>query len=118
MLSPHRRQRWRFVAIGCMAVALPLALERLGVLEPSYLFRDGMLQVLPHAVRLPELPTIAVLTISSLSSIVAPSVFVGIMRSAFDQAERRLRVHAWHLQRLVPDEALGGMQQPVSAPAA
>jgi serine/threonine-protein kinase len=111
MLSPRRGRHLLHAAIGCLVVAAPLGLEALGVLEPSYRFVGGMLQVVPHMNDMPPTLTLLVLTISALSSIAVPAVFVAHSRRALDDAERKLRVQAWHLRKLVPDEALAGDAQ-------
>jgi len=101
-LTPRKRRRALFVAAGCLAFLVPVALEWIGVLPDSYRFVDGTLTLMPHMHDLPAIPTlVAILLISTLTT-VGGAMFVGDTRDALSAAERKLHLHAWQLQQMLP----------------
>src|SRR5205823_425354 len=109
-LAMEKSRRGLFTIGGCLALALPVVLELTGVSPRSYLFHDGLITLVPHGNRFPELPTLVFLTVANLVVIAGASLFVGRVRSALTAAERRLQLQTWQLRRLVPDEARGAVE--------
>jgi serine/threonine-protein kinase len=96
--------RGRITAIGSLAVVVPALLELFGLVPPSLDFRGGALVVLPRLVDLPRHATVGFLAISSLAVIITGSLAMAPFRAELDEAQRRIRLHAWSLRQMVPDE--------------
>jgi serine/threonine-protein kinase len=103
--SGRRSLRVAVIAGSCLTMLLPFALELAGVLPPAYAFSGGAMTVLPRIASLPRLPTLVTLATGNLMFILVPGVFMGRARHALQLAEERLRLQAWQLRHLVPDEA-------------
>lgn len=113
-----RRYRWAAMAGGVLALLLPLLLERLGWIDPGWVFRGDHIAILPRAVRFPETPTLLLLGIASLGTVLFPALLVGAERDARAKAERELLLRTHHLAELVPPEAKGSAALPRRAPRA
>jgi serine/threonine-protein kinase len=107
VVTPGKNQRRTALVVGMLGLIVPVALEILGVLSPSYAFRDGGMTVLPHGTALPETPTLVLLFTITLSTIATAVLFVDRVRRSLDRAEQRLHLQAWQLRQLVPDAAKG-----------
>jgi len=96
--------RWRVVTIGLgvLYIVGPVVLEMLGVFEPSLIFRDGIITIVPNVVELRELPTLALLCVSSTTSLVIACATAGGVRAQLRKAEERLYLHDWQVRALVP----------------
>jgi eukaryotic-like serine/threonine-protein kinase len=104
-IDPSRTRRIFVVTLSCLAVIVPWALERLGVLSPSYVFALGGITIVPHAVSLPEWPSTLVMLAASLGTILACAITLGRVRRALASAEHRAHLQTWQLRQLVPDAA-------------
>ena len=103
-LTPSRRRRFGYVAVGVLAFLAPAALERLGLLAPSYLFADGAITILPRMHDLPpEASWLAIVVITTISTVGA-ALFVGKVRDALARAERKIQLHSWQLGQMVAGE--------------
>ena len=100
-----RWHRWLAVGCGCLVLLVPMALEALGILPPSYSFVNGDLVVHAHGLELREGPTTLFLGIISVAAVITGSVVVGGVRNALREAEERLYLYAWHLREFVPQAA-------------
>ncbi len=102
--ASHLSARARpFAALaGVVAVLAPVALEALGVLPPSFAFRDGNLELLPRLADLTPTPTLVLLLLGTAALVVTPAVLVGRLRDSLEAAEKKLFLHAWHLRALAP----------------
>jgi len=92
------------IAIGTLAVLVPLGLEWLDLLPRSYEFAGGSLVVLPQMHSFPEAATFSFLLYIGLAHIIGVSVMMGRMQDALRDAEQRLHMHTWQLKQLVSDE--------------
>jgi eukaryotic-like serine/threonine-protein kinase len=100
--------RRRFVlTVAVLGFVVPVALELCGVVRASYAFHGGSMNILPLNTSLPEIPTLVLLSVMTLSTIVCAVVFVDRVRRALDRAEQRLHLQAWQLRQLVPEAAKG-----------
>ena len=91
--------------LGLATVLVPLVLEWIGVLAPSYSFVAGTLVLKPRMVDLPPTATVAMLISSSVALIGATLVFfrrVGLERAAL---ERQLYLQSWQLRQMLSDDA-------------
>jgi serine/threonine-protein kinase len=100
-LDPVAWKRWVFAVVGSLAIAGPLGLEWVGAIPSSYLFRDGMMCIVPQATALPPIASISFLLLSALGSVVITTLIVARSRRELAEAEERLHRHAWHLSQLV-----------------
>src|SRR5262249_39518761 len=100
-----RSRRLAAMALGCVTLAAPVALDGLGIIPHSLEFRDAALVVLPQIAELPRVPTFVTLTLANAVVLVAASILVGRARAPRAATEERLWFHAWQLRQLVPGEA-------------
>jgi serine/threonine-protein kinase len=78
------------------------ALERLGVLHPSYLFHDGGLTILPNMVTLePTLVSIMLILFGTVP-ILLPGLLMGKITDQLRSGERRILLHSWNLRQILP----------------
>ncbi len=100
----HPRPQSRVVvsiAFGAIIV-VPLALELLGVIAPSYRFAGSVMTLVPRMVGHAEVPTLLALLLGSMGTIVVLAVAITRMRKMLSDAEQRVQLHAWQLRQLVP----------------
>jgi serine/threonine-protein kinase len=105
VIFARRSRRALSIVLGCLAVSVPLLLERLDILPRSLVFKDGGIVIVPHIVEMPETGTLLFLLLANLAAIVTGALFVARFRDALVDAERRLQFQAWQLRQLVPEEA-------------
>jgi len=102
--TPTRSSRALVIGIGVLAVFVPLALEVVGLLPPSYEFRDGVLVILPRMHDLPKWPTLIFLSYIAFGQIISISILMGRMHDARMAAMHKLHVHTWQLKQLVSED--------------
>jgi serine/threonine-protein kinase len=115
VVSAPRRMRGWLTALGGATVFVPMALELLGVVSPSYRFARGSAILAPRMLELQREWTFPFLAIATTTLVFMSGLFVWRLRNALDAAEERLVLQSWQLRRLVPKAAHGGMS---SAPPA
>ncbi|HEX7481611.1 MAG TPA: serine/threonine-protein kinase [Polyangiales bacterium] len=103
--TPSRSGRALVISIGVLAVLVPLLLESVGLLPPSYEFRDGVLVILPRMHHFPPTATIVFLSYIGLGHIISISVLMGRLHTARLRALHKLHMHTWQLKQLVSDES-------------
>lgn len=103
-LSGQPRVR-RFAAVaGCLLLTGMVALEKLGVLSPSYYFSDDRLIIAPNLAHLhPQLTEILVLGMCLLTMVIS-SFAMGRLPQQVITAELQQAVHAWQLSQLLPEQ--------------
>jgi hypothetical protein len=104
-LRANLRQRIFLMTTGTLAVALPLSLQWMGWMPPSYEFSDGIIAILPFVVEFPAIPVQLYLAGAALLVIVAPLYVIGGAIDRLVRAERHLFAQAWNLRELMPDGA-------------
>jgi serine/threonine-protein kinase len=102
--APHRRRPF-YLAAAAAAVLLPLLGEGLGLLPDSYLFVDGTIRIAPQLTELPRLPALVFLFAATITAVVVPPLLLARTRDGLRAAERRLAVHAWQMEQLLPRAA-------------
>jgi len=102
--TPTRAARALVISIGVLAVLVPMMLEGIGLLPPSYEFRDGVLVILPRMHEFPKTATIVFLSYIGLGHIISISMIMGRMHEARVAALHRLHMHTWQLKQLVSDD--------------
>ena len=105
VVHPKGRSRGVYVTLAAAIVVVPLGLERLGILPPSYTFQAGRLVVDPHLTDLPEQGTLAFLAVTAAATILVPALINARARDKLRRAQRRVIVHAWQLEQLLPEAA-------------
>jgi serine/threonine-protein kinase len=105
VVSGDRRRRLLSIALGCLAIVLPLGLELAGAVPASMVFRDGGIFIRPRLLELPRAPTLVFLVAATIGAIVTAALVVARFRDALLKSEERLYFHTWLLRQLVPDEA-------------
>jgi hypothetical protein len=104
LVSNERALRRIVLAMGAIGVVLPLALEVVGVVPPSFRFEAGTLVLLPRALPL-EPSSLLVLAIVFIATVVLGSVTLGPFRDDLDKALLESRVLAWQLRQFVPTKS-------------
>jgi serine/threonine-protein kinase len=102
--TPSRGARALVIGIGVLAVVVPLALELVGLLPPSYEFRDGYMLVLPRMHYFSPGATLLFLCYIGLGHIISISVLMGRLNEARVAAIARAHKQTWQLKQLVSDE--------------
>jgi hypothetical protein len=103
-VHPERVGRHVGAWVACLIVGVPTLLEWAGVLPASYSFAGGKMSIVPQMHELPAVPTGLLLLVASILTIATACVFVGRIRRALSEAQLRLQLTAWHLERLLPDD--------------
>jgi len=105
-LFQSTRRALIFASIASLAIVVPFGLEVAGVIDPSYVFGDGHMIVMPHALSLPEVPTLLLLLVAVLGSMFVSAYWAGLVRADINKAETQIALQTWQLRQLVP--ASGG----------
>jgi hypothetical protein len=116
LMLPHLVPRWTILLVGALTMIGPVGLEYAGVLPHSYVFDGRGLLLVPQMHDLTEARAMIALVIIHLGILLISATFVMRARGLLTAAERRLRLYAWHLGKLVPGSALDGIT-PAAAPA-
>jgi serine/threonine-protein kinase len=103
--TPTRGARALVISIGVLAVLVPMMLEGVGLLPPSYEFREGALVILPRMHEFPKSATIVFLSYIGLGHIIGISMLMGRMQEARMAAMHKLHVHTWQLKQLVSEDS-------------
>lgn len=90
---------------GLASIVVPLLLQLLGVVPPSYRFDADGMHLIPRVTELPAVATTFFLALTSLTTIVMPVVLVLRMQRFLRELEEKTFLHAWTLRNLVPDSA-------------
>jgi serine/threonine-protein kinase len=115
--SAARSRRTWAVAAGCLAFAVPFALEVSGALPPSLAFDHGALVTLPQIASFPPVPSLVFLFLTNIAVIVTASILVARSRDALHATQERLYFHTWQLRQFVPGDAYGAATPSIAPPA-
>ncbi len=102
--APMRRRAF-YLAAAAASVVLPLLAELIGWLPDSYMFVDGHIIIAPHLTELPQTASLLFLFAATVTAIVVPPLLLARTRDGLRVAERRLAVHAWQMEQLLPRAA-------------
>jgi serine/threonine-protein kinase len=103
IVRSERRERPALAALGVLATLVPLLLELVGLVPRSFGFEGGNLVLYPRAFHFPPLGTTLALVYTNVSFCIVGAVLLGGLRDALTAAERKLFLHAWHLQKLATE---------------
>jgi serine/threonine-protein kinase len=98
----RRSERPWMLVMGVCTVAVPLALELIGVLPPSMQFGPDAIVLLPRLSDFPPTLSLVFLVGVSVLGILLPTTLVGRLGDALRAAERRLVLQKWQLSLLSP----------------
>jgi eukaryotic-like serine/threonine-protein kinase len=98
-------RRLGYLAAAAAVVVVPLALELLGILPPSYRFEGGHVILDPHLTSLPQTATLVFLVTATVAAIVVPPLLLSRTRDSLRRAERDLSIHTWQMEQLLPADA-------------
>jgi serine/threonine-protein kinase len=93
---------WRVVVAGLAALALPIALERLGVVAPTWWVDHGDVIVRSAALDFDTAAAAWMIVLCNVGCIVVVTLFTREIAAQRRDAQRKLEVHAWHLRQLLP----------------
>ena len=93
---------WVPIGLGCLAVLVPVGLELVGVLAPSYRFSGGTIEILPRMIAFPGRATELLLLGLTLTVVVMPALYTLRQQRVLFGAQERLHMQAWQLKRLLP----------------
>jgi serine/threonine-protein kinase len=99
---PRSQPVWTSIVAAWAAVFVPVALELLGALAPSYEMLGDRVCVASHAVLFPTVPTLVHMCVVTALVIAAVCAYTGRMRDRLVAAEERLRIQAWQLRQILP----------------
>jgi len=93
---------WVPVSLILLGWLLPIALEQLNMVAPTWEVVNGALISTSHGVEIGGNSTIALVLGSSLTMMVIAGVLAGVMSRGRFEAQRQLMAQAWHLRQLLP----------------
>ena len=100
-LAP-KSERSLIIAVGLVPFLLPLMLELCGLVPASFEFAEGAITLMPRVLSFTPGSTFVFLAITSVFSVVLPTLLSGRLRDALQAAERRTLVQKWQFQQMTP----------------
>src|SRR5262249_5140876 len=107
-IRANRATRRGILAFGLATVFVPIALQLVGILKPSYAIEDGVIKILPSIVAFTPGLTLGLLAFASGMTVVTTALMVGRAVENLVRAERRNFAQAWRLRQLLPRETGAG----------
>jgi serine/threonine-protein kinase len=98
-------RRFAAISMGALAVVVPVALESLGIVAPSFIVRDGKLEIVSRIGTLSQAPTLFLLLAVTIALVAIPALIVARAHDDAAEAKKRLATHLWHLRKIVPGAA-------------
>jgi hypothetical protein len=101
----------RFGRIGVVGailgagVAVPWLLELVGVLEPTYRFHDGILELRSNVIQFSDAPVQTAFAVLLVVVLAEAALFSRTLARRQREASEQLEVQAWHLRQIVPAAA-------------
>lgn len=100
-MSTDKKLRPAWLALGVLAIAVPFLLGLVGI-DPHYAVEHDALVVRSSLSHLPLEGTLLFLLLTSLATVITPTVLAGRMRDRLARAEEKVFLQAWHLRHLLP----------------
>jgi serine/threonine-protein kinase len=98
-------RKWLLIVIMLLGFVVPIGLEAIGVLAPSYELRSDGLLLHGSAMRLSGGGSILTIVLASIATVVMAGVQSSVLGRANRDAQHRLVTQAWHLAQLLPPAA-------------
>jgi hypothetical protein len=108
---PDRFMRRFGLGTAASAIVIPIGLELLGLVPPSYALDGNRFEILPQLTAFPPTLTIAFLCIASVVTSILPAIFIARLRSELSQSQERELLQDWKLRRM-RDDILRAKSQP------
>jgi serine/threonine protein kinase len=113
-LAMDRRRRYLPIVLSCLAIVIPVLLERTGVIRASFTIHNGSWVVDPPMLVGPSHQN-GGLFLANIACVVVAG-FIGIsFRSLLSDVQRRAHVNAWQLRQLLP-KATSSLRSPSAPP--
>ncbi|HEX7665512.1 MAG TPA: protein kinase, partial [Polyangiaceae bacterium] len=105
-VSRSRLERRIVTALGIGTFAVPLILEYLGILAPTFVYHDGRLEIVSHMLDLSH-PyfVMSLLAFTHVAIFIAAIGYIGAVHDHLKRYERDALLHTWHFRQLAPDQA-------------
>jgi serine/threonine-protein kinase len=100
-MTTDKKLRPAWLALGVLAIAVPFLLGLMGI-DPHYAVENDALVVRSSLSHLPLEGTMLFLLLTSLATVITPTVLAGRMRDRLASAEEKVFLQAWHLRHLLP----------------
>ena len=94
------------IAISIASLLIPIALETIGLLAPSWNIVDGSLVIHPTAIALEGTRGMLFIVACNIAFVVVTTLFGRMVAAQRREVLKRLEIHAWHLRQLVPGSTL------------
>jgi serine/threonine-protein kinase len=99
--TPFRHRVPMIIGFGVAGIAVPLFLEVIGFFPSSYLFKDGMMCIVPQLVELHRGPALGFILAAGVGGIVVSGLFVSRVRDLLTVTEEKLAMYTWHLEQML-----------------
>ena len=96
------RRPWILISLFVIGFSVLVGLEIRGLLEPGWEIRDGAVVLHAMALKISAGPTMMLLYVASVATMVMAGVHAAATYRAGRQAQQQLVMQAWHLRQLLP----------------
>lgn len=110
------KPRIAVIVISCIAWTVSVFGDSWGLFPKTVRFIDGSMTIHSTVIGLPETSTTIYLYASVLATIIAPSLVVGALRSAYQRSEAAMRLQSWQLSRLVSADTTSATRNSTKGP--
>jgi len=101
-------RKWVVVGLLVLSWVIPVALERAGVLAPTWAVVGHSVVLTSHVMGVGCWHTALLFVFSNLGPCAVFALFAGAVATSRRDAMRRAEIQAWHLRQLLPDMQPGG----------
>jgi len=95
-------RRWIVIALLVASWVIPVGLEQVGVLAPTWSIDGATIELTSHVMRIGGNHTMAILIGSNIVTIVVFGLFSSALATSRRNAMRQSEIQAWHLRQLLP----------------
>jgi eukaryotic-like serine/threonine-protein kinase len=99
------RRPWVVIAMGAGGFLIPIGLEALGAIPPTWMLVEGGMRLSSAAVRTDRPSAIVSLVLAITATVVMAGLLSAKLARANRDAQHRLVIQAWHLRQLLPAPA-------------
>jgi hypothetical protein len=110
----HRR--WLVIAIMVAGFLLPIGLEAIGAIPPTWALVEGGLLIRGHAIEADGPPAVVSIVLASVATVIMAGLQSVKLARANRDAQHRLVFHAWHLRQLLPAASIRTPPAPAPRP--
>ena len=101
-IRANKLTRSYVLALSVASVMIPLGLQLVGWMEPSYAVENGKIVLLPVAMNLPPVGAMVFLSVATAFQLILAVLLIGGGVEQLVRAERNNFGQAWRLKRLLP----------------